>query len=140
MIPVALNVRRILILVPVVLALAVSALLLIAWARPMPRIAVEPKSQDLGEQPQQHLELTYTVRNEGSSALEILEVTTTCACTKGVVEQTSIPPGGSTILRVTMDPAQDNLYGNLFRVITLKTNDPAAPKTHVDFHVSIPKP
>ncbi len=140
MVSVLFRARRKLLLVPATLVIVVVAALLIAWARPEPRIVVEPRSQDLGERPQQHLELDYTVRNEGNSALQIEEVTTTCACTKGAVDELIIAPGRSTVLRVTMDPQKDNLYGNLFRVVTLRSNDPAAPKTRVDFHVSIPKP
>lgn len=140
MIDVLFRTRWKLLLVPVVLVITALAALLIAWARPAPRIVVEPKSQDLGELPQQHLELVYTVRNEGNSPLQIEEVTTSCACTKGAVEESTIAPGRFTLLRVTMDPQKDNVYGNLFRVITLRSNDPAAPKTQVDFRVSIPKP
>ncbi|MDE3087849.1 MAG: DUF1573 domain-containing protein [Chloroflexota bacterium] len=131
--------RQVLFIIPVVIAIA-ATFLLVAWTRPVPRIVVEPQTQDLGEIPQQHLELTYTVRNEGKSSLHIEDVTTTCGCTQAAVDQATIPPGGSTLLRVTMDPQNDNLYGNLFRVITIRSNDPVAPEAKVDFHVSIPKP
>ncbi len=120
--------------------LGVVAMVLAAWAWSLPRIAVGPTSQDLGEKPQQHIELTYVVRNQGRSLLRIEEITTTCACTKAKVEQETVAPGESTLLRVTMDPQHDNLYGNLFRVITVRTNDPIEPRTQVDFRVRIYKP
>ncbi len=62
-------------------------IVLAAWAWSLPRIAVEVASQDLGEKPQQHLELKYKVRNEGNSVPRIEEVTTTCSCTKASVER-----------------------------------------------------
>jgi hypothetical protein len=116
-----------------------GVIVLTAWAWSLPRIAVEPASQDLGERPQQPIELTYTIRNEGNSPLRIQEVTTTCGCTKASVDQDMIPPGQSTALRVTMDPQQDNLYGNLLRVITIRSNAPATPQVQVDFRVQIRK-
>ncbi len=128
-------------MIVLLLLLAAGAVFaLVAWTRPVPRIVIEPPSQDLGEVPQQHLELTYTVRNEGKGALYISEVTTTCGCTKAAVDKTTVLPGESTLLRVTMDPQNLNLYGNLYRAITVRSNDPAMPEAKVDFHVSIPKP
>lgn len=131
--------RRILVFIVAILALAAVSLR-VAWAWPVPRIVVDPPSQDLGERSQEHLELAYTVRNVGKSTLQIEQLSTTCSCTKASVDQATIPPGGSTTLRVTMDPQKDNLYGNLFRVITIHSNDPASPQAQVDFHVTIPKP
>lgn len=79
-------------------------------------------------------------RNTGKIALQIEQLSTSCNCTKASVDQATIAPGGSTVLRVTMDPQEDNLYGNLFRVITIRSNDPATPQAKVDFRVTIPKP
>ena len=89
-------------------------------ARPhRPLRASSPLSQDLGERPQQPLELTYTVRNTGGSALRISRITTSCDCTKATMDRTEIPAGESAQLRVTLDPAEDNLYGNILRVVYL---------------------
>lgn len=115
-------------------------MMLSACTSASPSILIEPSSQELGERPQQVIELTYTVRNQGNSPLKIDQVTTSCGCTKASVEQDTIPPNGETILHVTMDPAQLNLYGNINRIITLSTNDPAHPQAQVSFHVIIPLP
>ncbi len=120
--------------------LLAAAFWLVAWTRPVPRIVVEPSTQDLGERPQEHLELTYAVRNEGKGTLHIETVSTPCGCTHAAVDQMTVAPDESTVLRVTMDPQKDNLYGNLFREITIRSDDPAAPDIKVGFHVSIPKP
>ena len=119
---------------------AVAAVLLAACGSSPPRIVVEPASQDLGERPQEPLELSYTVRNEGGSPLQIEKVSTSCDCTTAAVESDTIPPGGSAKLRVTLDPTEDNIYGNLLRVIYLRSNDPAAPEVEVEFRVTIRKP
>jgi hypothetical protein len=115
----------------------VAAVLLTACGDSPPRIVVEPASQDLGDVPQEPLELAYTVRNEGGSPLRIEKVSVSCDCTTAIVKPDTIPPGGSAELRVTLDPTEDNLYGNLLRVIYLRSNDPAAPEVEVEFRVTI---
>jgi len=123
------------------LALVVlAAVLLAACGGPPPRIVVEPLSQDLGEVPQAPLELTYTVRNEGGSPLRIEKVSTSCGCTKAVLDRDTIPPGGSAELRVVFDPTEDNLFGDLLRIIYLRSNDPATPEAEVEFRVTIRRP
>jgi hypothetical protein len=122
------------------LLLAVLIGVVAAWMWPRPHIVIEPPSRELGEQPQQHLELAYTVRNEGSAALKIDSVTTTCGCTKAAVQEELVPPGGSTELKVTMDPQQDNLAGSLFRIVFIRSNDPRTPQAEAQFHVTITKP
>ena len=124
---------------PLVLLLVAAVLLAACGASP-PRIVVEPASQDLGNVPQEPLDLAYTVRNEGGSPLRIEKVSTSCDCTTAIVAPDTIPPGGSAELRVTLDPTEDNLYGNLLRVIYLRSNDPAAPEVEVEFRVTIRRP
>ena len=123
-------------LIPLVL----TSLFLTACGGPSPRIAVEPSSLDLGDRPQEPLELTYTIRNEGESSLEIEKVSTSCGCTHAAVDQVSIPAGGTTLLRVTLDPTEDNLFGNILRVIYVRSNDPDNPEVEVEFQVTIQKP
>ena len=43
-------------------------------------------------------------------------------------------------LRVTLDPIEDNLYGNILRVVYLRTNDPERPEIEAEFRVTIEKP
>ncbi len=118
----------------------IFGLLLAACSDAPPRIVVEPASQDLGERPQEFLELTYTVRNEGGSPLQIQKVSTSCECTKATLDRDVIPPGESAQLRVTLDPIEDNMYGNILRVIYLRSNDPETPEAEVEFRVFIRKP
>jgi hypothetical protein len=114
--------------------------LLSACSSAPPRIVVDPASQNLGEKPQKPLELTYTVRNEGGSPLIIEKISTSCGCTYAEVDQATLGPGESTFLRVTLDPAEDDLYGNLTRMIYLRSNDPQTPEAEAEFRVTILKP
>jgi len=133
--------RRITVQTLILLSLVIIVGLLLAACKDAPpRIVVEPSSQDLGERPQEFLELTYTVRNEGGSPLQIEKVSTSCDCTKATLDRDMIPPGESASLRVTLDPIEDNLYGNILRVIYLRSNDPETPEAEVEFRVSIRKP
>jgi hypothetical protein len=116
------------------------SLLLAACGSSPPQIVVEPTLQDLGEVPQEPIELSYTVRNEGGSPLQIEKISTSCDCTEATLDRQTIPPGESTQLRVTLDPTEDNLYGNLLRVIYIRSNDPDTSEAEVEFRVSILKP
>ena len=105
-----------------------------------PQIVVEPTIQELGEVPQQKIELVYTVRNDGESDLQIEKISTSCECTRAVITQDKITPGQSAVLTVTLDPMEDNLYGDITRVIYLRSNDPENPEVSVEFHAIIQKP
>lgn len=114
-------------------------LLLSACSSP-PRIVVDPLSQDLGEQPQVSMELVYTISNAGGKQLNIEKISTSCGCTYAEADQNILAPGESTSLRVTLDPIEDNLFGDLTRVIYIRSNDPQTPEAEVEFRVNILKP
>lgn len=118
----------------------IAGLLLAACGNAPPRIVVEPTSHDLGETTQKPLELSYTVRNEGGSPLQIEKVSTSCGCTEATMDRETIPPGESAQLRVLFDPTEDNLYGKILRVIYIRSNDPDNPEVDVEFRVTIQKP
>ncbi len=121
------------------MVMGVVVILLAACGSAPPCISVEPTTQDLGQVPQKFLEATYTIRNQGGSALRIDKISTSCECTEATIDQDTIPPGGSAPLRVTMDPVEDNLYGNLVRLIYIQSNDPTTPEVTVELRVSILK-
>ncbi|GBD84407.1 hypothetical protein BMS3Abin02_00800 [bacterium BMS3Abin02] len=104
-----------------------------------PRIVIEPATQDLGEVPQEPLETSYTIRNQGDGVLEIEKVSTSCGCTKASVDSETIPPGKTTQLRVTLDPIEDNLHGDVMRIIYVRSNDPDTPEAEVEFRATIRK-
>ena len=105
-----------------------------------PIIIIEPALQDLGNQPQQLIDLVYTVKNTGNADLVIEKVSVSCDCTTAELEKSTIPPGESAELRVKFDPAEDNLFGDIQRIIYLRSNDPVKPEAEAEFRVTIHKP
>lgn len=114
--------------------------LLTACSQNAPQISIEPSLQDLGTQPQQLIDLNFEVKNTGKADLVIEKVSVSCACTTADLEKNTIPPGESAKLRVKFDPAKDNLFGQIQRVIYLRSNDPAKPEAEAEFRVIIQKP
>jgi hypothetical protein len=128
------------VLIAALLALYILLLALAGCQPAEPKIVITPAEQDLGNVPQKPLDATYTIQNSGSQPLKISKVSTSCDCTKATVDSTEVAPGGTTVLRVHMDPALENLYGKIRRDITVETNDPRAPKATAIFRVEIQKP
>ena len=114
--------------------------LLSACNNKAPKISVEPALQDLGTQPQQLIELVFTIKNTGNADLVIEKVSVSCDCTSAELEKNTIPAGESTELRVKFDPAEDNLYGEIQRIIYLRSNDLDKPEAEAEFRVTIQKP
>jgi hypothetical protein len=105
-----------------------------------PQISIQPTLQDLGTQPQQLIDLVFEVRNTGNADLVIEKVSVSCECTTAELEKSTIPPGESAELRVKFDPAEDNLFGEIQRIIYLRSNDPNQPEAEAEFRVTIQKP
>lgn len=120
--------------------LVLLAAVLAACGGAPPRIVVEPTSQDLGQRLPELIDLTYKVRNEGGSPLRIEKISTSCDCTQATIDRDTILPGETADLRVTLDPAEDNLYGKIWRVTYIRSNDPATPEAEAEFGVTILKP
>jgi len=113
---------------------------LAACTNKVPIITIEPALQDLGNQPQHLIDLVYTVKNTGNADLIIEKVSVSCECTTAELEKNTILPGESAELRVKFDPAEDNLFGDIQRIIYLRSNDPAKPEAEAEFRVVIQKP
>jgi len=114
--------------------------LLSACNNKAPQISIEPPLQDLGTQPQQLIDLVFEVKNTGNADLVIEKVSVSCECTTAELERNTIPPSESAELRVKFDPAEDNLFGEIQRIIYLRSNDPAKPEAEAEFRVIILKP
>ncbi len=121
--------------------LAALVLLFLAGCQPKgPKIEITPAEIDLGKMPQKPLDTTYTIHNSGNQPLMIGKVETSCDCTKASVDSSEVEPGGTTVLRVHMDPALLDLYGNIRRDIRVESNDPKTPVAKAIFRVEIQKP
>lgn len=84
---------------------------------------------DFGDVPPDEIQETMvTVENKGTQPLQIKSVRASCGCTAANIGDDTIPPGGTTDLRVTYDPTYNNDAGKqITRQIVVESNDPAAP-------------
>jgi len=86
------------------------------------QLRAEPSGVDLGKQ-KQNLVVESTVKliNGGTTPVEISGVTADCGCTGAQPEKTSLAPGESTLLKITM---QTRSYeGAIHRMLRVKTGD-----------------
>lgn len=108
-----------------------------------PQITIDPTSYDLGRVKFGDIpEYTFTVKNSGDQPLIINGVTTSCACTKGEIEQKEILPGQETGLLVSFNPAvhgDDTDMGKLTRTVYITTNDPINEEFEVKIYADVYK-
>jgi hypothetical protein len=91
-----------------------------------PRIAVEPDAFDFGKAlPGKTLRKEFTLRNFGDAELVIENVSTSCGCTAALASDKQVKPGGSTLLRVTLETR--SYSGRVERQVLVRSNDPATP-------------
>lgn len=104
-----------------------------------PRIEVTPAFYDFGDIPYELAEHTFSVKNTGDSVLEIAGISTSCGCTKGTIDRESIGPGETASLLVTIDPnlMEDDIAGEIERVVYVKSNDPGMPEIEIELSANI---
>jgi hypothetical protein len=106
-----------------------------------PRIRVEPESFDFGRAlPGKTLRKDFRISNFGDAPLTIDGVSTTCGCTAALAAESRVEPGGSTVLRVTLQTRRD--FGRVEREVLVRSNDPKTPlsRVRVVATVEAPKP
>ena len=106
-----------------------------------PRIRVEPEVFDFGRAlPSRTLRKDFRIRNFGDAPLTIDGVSTTCGCTAALAAESRVEPGGSTVLRVTLQTRRD--FGRVEREVLVRSNDPETPlaRARVIATVEEPKP
>ena len=105
-----------------------------------PRIAFDRAFHDFGTIPQYGgaVKTAFTVRNNGTSVLEIGTITTSCSCASASISSASILPGKSAELSVRFDP---NFHGEpkgvFKRTVFVSTNDKAMPEAEIVIQVDI---
>lgn len=103
----------------------VAAMAGVAAAAPR-AVVVEPALVQRGEvEPGEVLQFTWTLRNDGDAPLLIEALTPTCYCTAGKADANEVPPGGTTTIRVSVDPS--DFSGNIDKGVEIATNDPRTP-------------
>ena len=104
-----------------------------------PRIRVEPETFDFGKAlPARTLRKEFTLSNFGDAALVIENVSTTCGCTAALASDTKLAPGGSTVLRVTLETR--SYSGKLERQVLVRSNDPNTPLLTVKVSATVEAP
>jgi len=106
-----------------------------------PRVTIEPATYDFGRVKFGDVpEHVFVVKNLGDQDLEIKNVSTSCACTKGEIEVSSIAPGEQADLLVSFDPAihgDDTDIGQLTRTIYISTNDPQQDEIEAKIYADV---
>jgi Protein of unknown function (DUF1573) len=91
-----------------------------------PKISADPESFDFGKALQgKTLRKDFTLRNYGEAELVIENVSTTCGCTAALASEKQVKPGGSTLLRVTLETRRYS--GKVERQVLVRSNDPKTP-------------
>jgi hypothetical protein len=78
----------------------------------------------------------FAFRNEGSAALEIQQVTSSCGCTVAELGNTHIEPGGTSYIEATMQVLRQRRRTFIY----VKTNDPAHPELTLALRTNGPFP
>ncbi len=81
------------------------------------------------------VEKVLRISNGGDDTLRITGVSGSCGCTGTLLSAGNIPPGGHGTLKITFDP--EKFSGKVEKVVSMKTNDPAAPNPHITFSATI---
>ena len=104
-----------------------------------PRIRVEPESFDFGRAlPGKTLRKDFRISNFGDAPLTIDGVSTTCGCTAALAAESRVEPGGSTVLRVTLQTRRD--FGRVEREVLVRSNDPETPLARVRVIATVEEP
>lgn len=93
-----------------------------------PRIHVPHRDLEIGTVPLGPKDIEFEVYNHGDANLQLNGLETTCGCTQVDVADSIVPPGKRTVLTARISPRQPEQRSAR---ITVYSNDPAQPKTHV---------
>lgn len=88
-----------------------------------PRLEMKPQEHDFGSLPQDHKAVQeFTILNTGTEVLEIRRISTSCGCTAALTSDRTVPAGGTTTLRVTLETRK--YRGAIERSVSIASNDP----------------
>ena len=101
-----------------------------------PRIRVEPARFDFGRVlPGRTLRKEFRLRNLGDRALVVERISRSCGCTGAVVEETTVPPGDSTPLRIWVETR--NARGPIEERVVVRSNDPDTPLLEIVLEATV---
>lgn len=104
-----------------------------------PKIEVTPSFYDFGDIPYELVEHTFSVKNKGGGVLEITRISTSCGCTKGIIDKELISQGETANLLVTIDPdlMEEDIEGKIERTVYIKSNDPDNSEIEIELRANI---
>jgi hypothetical protein len=100
----------------------------------IPAIEADPPALDMGVVSREGPSTgEIKVRNKGKATLEISQVSQACGCAKASIDpnKRSVPPGGETVVTVTVDPKRIPNF-EAKKQIYITSNDPKSPRLTVD--------
>jgi hypothetical protein len=119
----------------VAFALVLATAVLAEEARE-PRIRVEPESFDFGKVlPRRTLRKEFRLRNLGDEALVIERISRSCGCTAAAIDVTTLRPGESTPLRVTVETRA--APGTVEHQVLVRSNDPETPILEIGLRATV---
>ncbi|MCX7008339.1 MAG: DUF1573 domain-containing protein, partial [Kiritimatiellaeota bacterium] len=84
-----------------------------------------------------HLQADYPFMNMGSRTVNLLSVTSTCACISGVADATNYPPHQGGVVRVEF--VFGPRVGPQSKYVVVRTDDPSEPEVRLQMDVRIPE-
>ncbi|MBA4388488.1 MAG: hypothetical protein C0404_10940 [Verrucomicrobia bacterium] len=83
------------------------------------------------------LVVDFSFMNHGTRTVNILSVTSTCACVTGAADRTNYPPRHGGAVRVQFD--FESRVGPQSKFVTVLTDDPSEPSVRLQVDVQIPE-
>ncbi len=107
-----------------------------AEPEPGPRIRVEPEGFDFGRVlPERMLRKEFRLRNLGGSPLVIERISRSCGCTEAAAGVSTLEPGESTALRVTM--RTPTAPGAVHNEVLVRSNDAERPTLEIRLRATV---
>ncbi len=123
--------RRIPLLIPAALIIAVGVLWAARTMTARPSIVLDATTVDFGPLAVRATKVVM-VRNAGRAPLRIVAISTSCGCTTAAIERTMLAPNSAGTLAITFDPsAHGPEPGPARHAVYLRTNDPRIPEVEI---------
>ncbi len=101
-----------------------------------PAVAVDQPTHDFGRVTEgDKISHVFTIRNGGDAPLVVESVKTSCGCTAAVIKDKTVPPGGRTEVRLTVDTT--NRTGQQHKTADVLTNDPKTPRARLEIQADV---
>ncbi len=101
-----------------------------------PAIRVDPGLIDLGVMAQETVERTQSwIHSIGTDTLRIVQIDSDCGCAVANVPRMVLAPGDSMELKISFNSR--HYSGDLMKRVTVVSNDPGAPRSHIKLKVHV---